>query len=116
MSYQERIRFVAQLDNQLAEGREAEKLLQAIALDVAGTEQQLNMNARPSKRLKTVEGVSRSAPQGLVSRVRRLLHILLKAESTPDKVMSYLEVQITSSIPFIGSAFDYGSILKLLLP
>ncbi len=81
-----------QLDDQLSAGREAERLLEAISLDAASAEQQLDMQSRPSKRPKL--GCSSHPSQDTADRVRQLLHVLVAAKKELEKERDHLMEKI----------------------
>lgn len=79
----------SQLEDQLSAGKEAERLLEAIGVDAATAEHELDFRGRPSKRMKTLDGSGNS--RDTADRVRQLLHFLVAAkkdlEGERDKLM-----------------------------
>lgn len=77
------------MEEQLAAGREAERLLEAIGLEAESIEQQLDFQSRPSKRLKTLQSVSEG--RHTADRVQKLLQFLVgtkfRLEQERDSLM-----------------------------
>ena len=81
-----------QLEDQLSAGKEAERLLEAIGLDAASAEQELDLKGRPSKRLKA--GDSSHKCEDTANRVRQLLHFLVAAKKDLEEERDQLMEKI----------------------